>query len=150
MWMGGFDRWVDWDTAPKQWLILASPAAPDFHDDMVADVAAEEITVAGYSRVSVAGAVHTDLADFGNQFRFHGLTPPAWSGLAGGQGMLALALALDTGDDATSGLIGWWDLSEATDIGEFDTDFGPWEWNGVPLPEGDATTRLVYRRDFYP
>jgi hypothetical protein len=146
LWNAGLDRWADWRTAPMLWLICDGSFLFSRTDDVVADIAASEITAAGYTRQSVAATVQADGTEGGGgQVMCYGCTPPEWTGVAPGQAMRALVLALDGGTDEASGLIAWWSLSDPTDLGDFSISFGPWAWFGLsPLPGGDATTRLVH------
>jgi hypothetical protein len=144
MYFGGFDRWTNWTSAPKVWLLGGADYPWEPTADTIADVAAHEITVAGYSRQPLAAPVVANEydEDYGYQTRLFGCHRPEWAGLDGGAAVRALVLALDSGDDATSGLIYAWGLNESTDSGELAMRFDNWHYN-EPLPGGDAETRMV-------
>jgi hypothetical protein len=144
LWAGGFDRWAAWETAPCQWLLMTNTFAFDATDDVVADIAASEVTVIGYSRAALTGPALADHSASGVRTKCYGCAAPAFNGLDPGQAIRAAVLALDDGADATSGLVAWWPVNQPTDLYDITFDFPPWTFSGSPLPGGDVDTRLIH------
>jgi hypothetical protein len=144
MWRGGFDRWIDWETAPKQWLMTGDGFVFDATDDTVADIAATELVVAGYARQPLTAAVADFHLSTYNHSALYGSPSPAWTGLGAGKTITTLVLALAGADDASSGLICWWPVNGQSDVGDLTFDHDPWNYNGAPLSSGDANTRMIH------
>ena len=115
----GLDQLGAWTTGTYKWVLVTAGTINADLDNVTALVAAApEITVTGYTRVTVAtpARVVDDTADTitytaGN---------PSFGTLDPGEDVAAVVLIKDNGSDATSIPIGWWALSPvvATDIAD--------------------------------
>lgn len=142
MYHSGLDAWGDWTVSGHVWLLLQSGYTPDIAHAAIADVASFEVSVSGYSRQALTGAVRVDAYAYFHGFAY-GAISPAWTGLGAGQAISTLVLAHSHG--STDTLLAWWDLNVMTDVSDLTLTFEPWQdRNGGALPGGTAQTRLVH------
>jgi hypothetical protein len=144
------DPWATWETDPKVWLLMSNAYPPDVNHETIADVTAYsfwELDIPGYARQPLTGAIRADLVDVSRRYQetFFGAHGPAWSGLAGDDNVLHVVLAINGADDASSPLIGRWDVDVLTAlVPSFQMRLGPWMSGTDPLPGGDANTYMVH------
>jgi hypothetical protein len=144
LYRSGFEAWGDWLTGPRQWLLFRDGYVPHPGALTVANVAPWEVTVSGYARKAVTGAVEAETS-YQKPGRAYGAQPAAWTGLSAGQQIVALVLAYSSGSDSADGLIAWWDIYIASDVADLTVSLSPWqERDGTALPGGDDDTRLVH------
>jgi hypothetical protein len=118
-------------------LLLKSTHAPNRDHNFVADIVADEISVAGYARQALAAETVTE--DDAVDFAYLDADDPVFSGLAAGQTVGAMVLFIHTGNDATAELIAYYDLVDTlTNGGAITVNFNT-PANGGVLKLASAT-----------
>jgi hypothetical protein len=137
MYFTAADAFVGFAGNAYVWLLLNDLAHFDATHATLADVAADELAVAGYARVDLTGAAQVDVAGSFTG-RAYGSDNASFAGLAPGGTVGALVLAVKGPNDAASPLVGYW----ACWLDTADTPLGfglpAWEYGGLPLPGSAA------------
>jgi hypothetical protein len=147
MYHDGLNEWGGWASDDYVWLLMDSGYVPAIAQATIAEIAAAELTVSGYTRQPVTAPVMVDTYTY-QQGLSYGCADPVWTGLGTGGDIGAIVLARVGASDATSPLVARWDGPFPGDAGDYTFGFGPWvDTYNDPLPGGDADTHLVHRHE---
>ena len=99
-------------------MLLLKTAAPTVDTNFVADIVANELTVGGYARQTLAGETVTE--DDTNDFAYLDATDPVWAALVAGETIIGAVLFRQTGADATAPVYTFYDVTDTpTNGGDF-------------------------------
>jgi hypothetical protein len=113
----GLDEWREWDSGTYTWLALKSTYTPSRTHHFIADVVADEVTVAGYSRSPVSAPTRT--VDTTLHRITYNCDDPNFGEPVAGETVGYVALAREVTDDADSVMLALYDISDfATNGGE--------------------------------
>jgi len=91
-------------------MLLLKTTAPTVDTNFVSDVVANEITVAGYARQTLAGETVTE--DDTNDFAYLDATDPVFSALVAGETIIFACMFRQTGADATAPVYACYDVTD--------------------------------------
>lgn len=91
-------------------VLLLKTAAPTVDTNFVSDISANEITVSGYARQTLAGETVTE--DDTNDFAYLDATDPTFSALVAGETVIGAVLFRHTGADATAPVYAYYDVTD--------------------------------------
>lgn len=91
-------------------LLVKSTYVFSADDHFISDLAASEISVSGYARQTLTSKTVTE--DDVNDFAYLDADDVTFAGMAAGQTIGGAVLAYNSGSDATSMLIGFYDLTD--------------------------------------
>jgi hypothetical protein len=91
-------------------VLLLKTTAPTVDTNFVSDIVANEITVGGYARQTLAGETVTE--DDANDFAYLDATDPVFTALVAGETIIGAVLFRHTGADGTAPVYAFYDTAD--------------------------------------